>query len=633
MVAYRLTLGLLFCLFSLSLRAQPAGTPEVPAVYSNISVENGVLTTTYRDTLQFREVIREPLYTLEQMKGNPQGTKTGLQFDFGPQFNGTLYYGFIPYGDSKYPHPVYFRSPSPIEAGKAVINIAQRLDGIYDMVGWKEKGRGTIGFRAVDSVGLIVYDGVVTFRTAQDSFAIAPTIEEGPFINKVHPNGATISFTTNKEYLAQVYVGDQVFRDADVTRHHEIQMDGLEPGTTYDYSVFLGDTLGTYTFKTAPLPGSRNSFTFAYCSDSRSGQGSGERNVYGANHYIMKKIMALCTQQKAAFVQFTGDLIDGYLTNPGEIDLQYANWKKSVGPFWHHIPIYPAMGNHEALMRLFIDEEGRLPLMIDRFPFETESAEAVFARNFVNWSNGPESEDGADYDPDPTKMDFPSYEESVFYYTYDNVAMVVLNSDYFYAPSTQEVRTTSGNIHGYILDQQLGWLQETVEQLERDSTIDHIFVTQHTPCFPNGGHVGDDMWYRGNNQYRPYIAGKPHPKGIIERRDQILDIIVNNSEKVRAILTGDEHNYNRLHLTPETQIYPESYFFPKIEITRPIYQINNGAAGAPYYAQEQTPWTPFVSNFTTQNAVVFFHVDGESIEVEVLNPDTLEEVDRFWLVR
>jgi hypothetical protein len=111
----------------------------------------------------------------------------------------------------------------------------------------------------------------------------------------------------------------------------------------------------------------------------------------------------------------------------------------------------------------------------------------------------------------------------------------------------------------------------------------------------------------------------------------MLDIMVNKSSKVRALLTGDEHNYNRLHLTPETNIYPELYFFKKIELTRSIYQINNGAAGAPYYAQEQTPWTSWVSNFTTQNALVFLHVEGDNIEVEVLNPDTLEEVDRFKL--
>jgi hypothetical protein len=206
-----------------------------------------------------------------------------------------------------------------------------------------------------------------------------------------------------------------------------------------------------------------------------------------------------------------------------------------------------------------------------------------------------------------------------------------LNSDYFYAPSTKLVRRTSGNIHGFIMDKQLEWLEETVRELEQDSAIDHIFVTQHTPWFPNGGHVSDDMWYNGNNQIRPFVASRPYYKGIIERRDQMLDIMVNQSTKVRALLTGDEHNYNRLHLTPETTIYPEQYFFPKVELTRSLYQINNGAAGAPYYAQEQTPWTSWVSNFTTQNALVFFHVNGDSIEVEVLNPDTLEEVDRFKL--
>ena len=160
----------------------------------------------------------------------------------------------------------------------------------------------------------------------------------------------------------------------------------------------------------------------------------------------------------------------------------------------------------------------------------------------------------------------------------------------------------------------------------------HIFVTTHTPFFPNGGHVRDDMWYAGNNAMRPYVAGKQMEKGIIERRDQMLDILVNQSKKVRAILTGDEHNYNRLRLTPETTIYPEKYEPAKIKLSRTIYQINNGAAGAPYYAQEQTPWTPFVSGFTTRHALVFFHVKGKKIQVEVLDPDTLEEVDRFNLI-
>ena len=74
-----------------------------------------------------------------------------------------------------------------------------------------------------------------------------------------------------------------------------------------------------------------------------------------------------------------------------------------------------------------------------------------------------------------------------------------------------------------------------------------------------------------------------------------------------------------------------------MEITRPILHITNGAAGAPYYAREETPWNRdfdrktgqghFLRRFTTQNAVVFFHVDGKKITIEVVNPDSLERIE------
>ena len=139
------------------------------------------------------------------------------------------------------------------------------------------------------------------------------------------------------------------------------------------------------------------------------------------------------------------------------------------------------------------------------------------------------------------------------------------------------------------------------------------------------------MWYGGNNDKRPYVAGKPLEKGIIERRDQILDLLINKSQKTRAILTGDEHNFAKTEIGPNTIIYDENWTLPKLALTRTIYQINNGAAGAPYYAQEQTPWSGSVTGFTTQNALVLFHIDGDKIDMEVLNPDTLEKVDELKL--
>ena len=98
-----------------------------------------------------------------------------------------------------------------------------------------------------------------------------------------------------------------------------------------------------------------------------------------------------------------------------------------------------------------------------------------------------------------------------------------------------------------------------------------------------------------------------------------------------AILTGDEHNYCKTEIGPNTKIYKDDWDGKKLELSRTIYQVNNGAAGAPYYAQEQTPWTPYTTGFTTQNALVFFHIDGEKIKMEVRNPDTLELVDALDL--
>jgi hypothetical protein len=618
----------IYLLFSLVPgKAQETQISSVPAVHHNIAQEDGNFYFPVRNKRVY-ELIDTPAYTLPQLMGSPQGTSTGIDFDF-EGLNGILMFGFIPYGDSKHPQPVYFRSSAVIENGGATIDIAGQLKGTYDMIGWEQSGKGTIGYRVVDQSGNFLYDGIVSF-SGSGPFEIVPTMVEGPFVNLLTPESAVISFTLNRESPAVVLVGDTPFESGS-SLVHEVQVDGLSPDTEYPYEVRVGGNSFIFSLRTAPLPGTRSSFTFSYASDSRAGNGGGERDLGGANFYIMKRIMALNKSREVSFMQFTGDLINGYLTNVEGTNVQYANWKRAVQPFAHYFPVYTAMGNHEALTREFYSRNDRVFISVDRFPYDTESAEAVFAANFVNPVNGPESEDGAVYDPNPDHMDFPSYTENVFYYTYDNVAMIVLNSDYWYSPSTNNIQFVSGGLHGYIMDVQLDWLARVLEQLEQDQNIDHVFVTQHTPVFPNGGHVADDMWYKGDNTFRPYVAGLPVEKGIIERRDQLLDLLVNKSSKVIAVLTGDEHNYARTEVGPATIIHPEDYTPEKVVLSRTIYQINNGAAGAPYYAQEETPWTPFVSGFTTQNALVLFNIDGQTVKMEVINPDTLEKFDELQL--
>jgi hypothetical protein len=613
---------LLALLFIISTAINAQG--YVPRIHSNIGTENGQLVIRDSNTTYYLQDAKTK-YTLKQVMGNPRGDSKGIAFYFGNDFKGWLYYGFIPYGDSKHPLPVYFKKAVDIENGAALINIKEDLSGKYDMIGWEKSGKGTIGYRLVNDEGDIIYDGKVSF-TGKGPFKVAPTVVQGPFVNLVTDDGATISFTTNKVTKGSVKVEGRVFNSKRLDNYHEIKVKGLKPATEYKYTINYGGSSQTFAFTTAPKKGTRSAFVFSYGSDSRNGNGGGERSIYGANAYIMKKMMAMNGHKQIAFAQFSGDLIDGYLTDKAEINLQYANWKRAVEPFAHYFPIYISMGNHEALMNVFRAKgEEKAAIAVDKFPYKTESAEAVFAMNFVNPTNGPTTEDTTG------EKEFPSYNENVYYYTYDNVAMVVLNSNYWYAPSTKMVGVSSGNIHGYIMDKQLAWLQQTIQILEEDKAIDHVFITLHTPFFPNGGHTSDDMWYKGSNEPRAVVKGKPVNKGIIERRDELLNTIVNKSSKTVAILTGDEHNYCKTEVSRQTPIYPEGWKLPKITLERTIYQINNGAAGAPYYAQEKTPWSEFTSGFTTQNAVVYFFVEGNSIEVQVVNPDTLEEIESFVL--
>jgi hypothetical protein len=571
---------------------------------------------------------RESDYTLEKFSVMPDGSEIGVKFDFNdPEFNGIIYYGFYPDDpNQKHEYPLYHSRGAVIDSGKAECDIKNRLAGKYDFINWQETGKIKLGYRIINGEGRILYDGKLRL-TGKGPFEVDTSITEGPLLNLLTHESAVVYFKTNYPCIAKVIVNDREFSDENVAALHEISISGLEPDTIYDYTVVCAGYEETHTIQTAPKPGSQMPFTFAYASDGRGNAGGGERDIKGVNSYMLKKLAALSEYYDVRFFQFTGDLIDGYTTDPGEINLEYANWKRTIEPYAHSMPFVAGFGNHETLLHYFRGE--KTGATVDKFPYETVSSEAIFAENFVNPLNGPESEDGSRYDPDPNTIDFPSYKENVFCYTYDNVAMISLNSNYWYSPSIKGVPHIGGNLHGYIMDNQLEWLKETLEILEKDNNIDHIFVTIHTPIFPNGGHVRDDMWYRGDNTPRPYIAGDPVEKGIIERRDQLLDLMMNHSTKVVASLTGDEHNYSLLRVHENLPIYPDGYTGKKLTKFRPFWHINNGAAGAPYYGREDTPWSDYVEEFSTQNALVLFHVHGKNIKVEVINPDTLEKIDEF----
>jgi len=604
---------------------------QIPIVFSNIVPDN-------EGTLTFnsgKQVNKHPFYTLSNIQITPEGTTEGLLFDFkNEHFSGIIYYGLYSKELPKYPQVVYSKRKAKISAGRALVNISV-LKGKYDIGGWEETVTSKLGYRIVNDFGRIIYDGQINIE-GKGHFKVGLSIIEGPFVNKVSDQDATISFKTNKPCSPFVVVNNREYTAQNQMMnpmgdiYHEINVHHLIADSTYEYVVSYGNYSEKYHFKTAPKPGSRQAYVFAFASDSRAGQGGGERDIYGTNAYIMKKMAALAVKYEASFFQFTGDLINGYSHSIDETNLQFVNWKRNLQSFWHYMPFNVGFGNHEAVVTIFKDES-KFGVQVDKFPFPTNSAERIFANNFVNPINGPESEDGAAYDPDLSKQNFPSYKENVFYYTHGNTAIVVLNSNYWYTPSTYKIPEIGGNPHGYIMDNQLKWLKQTIDLLENDSNVDHVFVTIHTPPFPNGGHSKDDMWYGGNNRVRPTVAGIPVEKGIIERRDEFLNIIINNSTKVVALLCGDEHNYSRLKISRKTPCYPDNHSGKKIKISRPIWQITNGSAGAPYYGQEDLPWSSYVKMFSTQYALNLIYIDGNTVKMKVINPDTLEEIENVVL--
>jgi hypothetical protein len=631
---------------------QTAPSLIIPSIYTHIELnETGQLIAVTADGKRLALRSEAPSYTIKQMSGNIQGVDDGFVITFtDPDHNLTLKGGLVFFAliDTKQRlGKAMFRPTAKIDdQGRARFNIVKELSGEKDFIDWGSTGHGHIYYRVQAPSGELVYDGMFAFHADSPKgpfHVLKGSLETGPFVEKVTLDSATISFSTRETVKGKVEVDGHGSVETGEGQFHTAEINGLKPATQYSYRVTTADDMLSGTFTTAPSKGNRQPFTFAFGSDSRAGIDSGERHEQGVNQYILQRAMALTLQQKASFLQFTGDMINGYNNSVGVQQFQFDGWKKAVMPFAAHLPMFTAPGNHEVVLYTF-DDGTKDGVEIERFPFDTDGSEAVFRSRFHNFDNGPKSEDGSELDPNPNQVDFPDYAQTAYKYTWGNVGMVVLNSDYLYSPYLSDTGDSrfGGNIHGYIMDNQAQWMKDTLKNFEQDSNIDHVFVTFHTPMFPNGGHVQDDMFYNGDNSPRPVIAGKPAKLGIIERRDELLRSVL-DSKKVVAILTGDEHNYSRLLVQPGMPLYAESGFVPAnpVQITREFHHITNGATGAPYYALQNAPWHegydrktgtgPYLKKFTTRFAVNFFHVDGKSIRMTVIDPQTLELIEEVTL--
>jgi hypothetical protein len=598
-----------------------------------------------------------------------------------------------------------FRSGTPVRAGQARLSIARLAND--DDPGWNERGHIVVRVQlSLVQEGadrdLGTYEFVAGFRRDGEKYRRSITVTEGPLLANVcsdTPDRVVIAFRTEPATRAHVLVREAPAssgrvtaepRDRDAARQaprelarrddvrvfpsppasrHEVALRGLRPDTEYLYRVVVdgeesserapggspppADSIPVadrwesteYSFHTAPRPG-EGTTCFAYAGDSRMGPGGGLRAFMGVNALIFPQELNAARRMGARFLLLGGDLVSGYTSVPADFRAQLRAFKWIATPFLRDTPIYAAVGNHDALVRVYAgpDKQG---VGLDRWPYATESTEAILADELVQPEDAPATSD-------PRR---PGYRETVFSLSYGPTRVIVANNAYWVSRDPERF---GGSPEGFIFPDQLAWLRSEFERADADSTVRHVFLCLHEPLFPNSAHLDDGMWYRGNLRERGYTVpaegGAPRAEaaGVVEIRNELV-LLAAASRKTVAILASDEHNYSRMLLTPETPAgdparddpdgdgkLDPARLSPLPGLRRPIWMIISGGAGAPHYAEEPSPWNSWWKKngdrcpqpegcyrFSPLHHWILFRDDGASVSLRCYTPagDLIDEVD------
>lgn len=594
------------------------------------------------------------------------GNNTGLLFDLTrikktlgnrdidtSKIYGDIYSGPYPFEKEETDYAYKrFRIRSKIKNGKGYINIIRlilRIDNhLQNSEDWTDEGTITAKFvlfleKEGEDEFLGNYEARIDFRKEGEKFVKVPSIIEGPMINLVHsenPSELVISFRTSDPVNGEVFVpGIGLFRNGKISKSHEIKITGLEPDSEYRYRVRYGRSVtGRYKFRTAPSE-SAEQILFAYSGDSRSGITKDDERLMGVNYDTMERLISLAYNKGASVFLQGGDMINGYTSSKEDFRTQLLSWKNSISGFWRERPVYTCIGNHEALINeyYFDKRKWKKYFELDKWPYKTDSTEAVFAEEMVHFSNGPQ----------PSDKRRPTYDENVYSFRYGFVKFIVFNNNYW-----RGWMDFGGSPEGYIFDDQLEWIKKELHESENDPKIKYIILFAQEPVFPNGGHVKDCMWYYGNNNvrgshYSPE-TGKIilEKKGIIEVRNELVKMI-DGSSKVAAVLGSDEHSYHKILIdktVPVGKPGEKGNYSPLSDLKHSTWYIVSGGAGAPYYSEEPSPWNKFWKEnkkrpennwaekgayyYSSQENIFIFDATKDRISMTVYNPYG-EKIDFF----
>ncbi len=484
-------------------------------------------------------------------------------------------------------------------------------------------------------------------------YAKCVTLTEGPFVDCVTYHSAVISWETDQASKGAVIIKDTEITDDSVSTRHEVLIKDLKPDRRYIYCVRYAADEGitrSYSFLTAPTPGSQRPFKFGFMSDSRAGESGGECSVNGINEKILSEFTSSLYYKGADFICFGGDLVNGYTSNARNFESQLETWKRTVQPVAACIPIYEGVGNHEQMGNFYKVpdpvEEGQFFMLFTERESK-DSVEAYFAREFVNPR-------GSIYGFDAPRPEVrlpslggaeegPSYDENVYSFNYGNTHFVALNNNYWYTGQKDEpgfsreyadkeatniaLKQFGGNREGYLRQNQLKWFEQDLKAAQDDENIDWVFIYLHEPAFPNGGHLTDSMYWgvEGRGELGGYNDHNVPLGDIIDMRNRFWKIVAKYA-KVLAVLCGHEHNYSRMCV--DSLIHPDYQF--------PVWQIVSGRCGAPYYVQDgSVSWAKKVESFSPSKHFCLFTVDGSKVSLTVYSDsgEILDQVEDLTSIK
>jgi 3',5'-cyclic AMP phosphodiesterase CpdA len=325
---------------------------------------------------------------------------------------------------------------------------------------------------------------LVSILFSIQSFAQAPAIIRGPYLNSVSSTSAIIRWRTEKPTDSKVTFSTDFRKtrevvevvDAKFETDHEIIIKGLSPATRYYYSVGAAAAKATMYeeqfLSTAPPVGSTNPVRIWALGDF----GDGSKNQLDCRDAIIKETV---DHRPDAWL-WLGD--NAY--NIG-LDEEYQRhvFRVYQESFFKNTNLYPSPGNHDY---------GRA---------KRNPSDISYFKIFTMPSNG---ESGG----------IPSGSESFYAVDFGNVHLISLDSQ----------GELDGGFRIYdTLSKQITWLKKDLAANKLPWTI----VYFHHPPYTKGSHDSD----RENE--------------LVKIRENLLTIL--ERFKVDLVLTGHSHVYERTH--------------------------------------------------------------------------------------